>query len=182
MGTSVLLPPLTRPCSRIKRVDARGRPLNPDEQEEHDAAYFDEDRIVVPEIPEDYVEPWFSFRTLWVFTGPGWLMSIAYLDPGNIEADLQSGAIAEYSLLWVLLWASVLGLVFQRLSARLGVVTGKHLAQVGDGRGEVCMLNELTRNTFRSRMTPEILEKETRKSSLFFFFQKLCLKLVILTK
>ncbi len=63
-------------------------------------------------------------------SGPGWLMSIAYLDPGNIEADLQSGAIAEYKLLWVLFWATVLGLIFQRLAARLGVVTGRHLAQV----------------------------------------------------
>ena len=57
-------------------------------------------------------------------------MSIAYLDPGNIESDLQSGAIAEYQLLWVLFWATVLGLILQRLSARLGVVSGKHLAEV----------------------------------------------------
>ena len=57
-------------------------------------------------------------------------MSIAYLDPGNIESDLQSGAIAKYKLLWVLLWATVLGMVMQRLSARLGVVSGKHLAEV----------------------------------------------------
>ena len=58
------------------------------------------------------------------------LVSIAYLDPGNIESDMQSGAIAEYKLLWVLLWATVLGMVLQRLSARLGVVSGKHLAEV----------------------------------------------------
>lgn len=57
-------------------------------------------------------------------------MSIAYLDPGNIESDLQSGAIAEYKLLWVLLWATILGMMMQRLSARLGVVSGKHLAEV----------------------------------------------------
>ena len=57
-------------------------------------------------------------------------VSIAYLDPGNIESDLQSGAIAEYKLLWVLLWATVLGLMMPRLSARLGVVSGKHLAEV----------------------------------------------------
>lgn len=45
-------------------------------------------------------------------------MSIAYLDPGNIESDLQSGAIAKYKLLWVLLGATILGLLMQRLSAR----------------------------------------------------------------
>ncbi|ODN05737.1 Protein Malvolio [Orchesella cincta] len=72
----------------------------------------------------------FSFRKLWAFTGPGFLMSIAYLDPGNIESDLQSGAAAQYKLLWVLLWATILGLAMQRLAARLGVVSGMHLAEV----------------------------------------------------
>ncbi|XP_069840895.1 natural resistance-associated macrophage protein 1 [Dendropsophus ebraccatus] len=72
----------------------------------------------------------FSFRKLWAFTGPGFLMSIAYLDPGNIESDLQCGAIAGFKLLWVLLGATFLGLVCQRLAIRLGVVTGKDLAQV----------------------------------------------------
>ncbi|KAK2505538.1 hypothetical protein MC885_010800, partial [Smutsia gigantea] len=75
----------------------------------------------------------FSFRKLWAFTGPGFLMSIAFLDPGNIESDLQAGAVAGFKLLWVLLWATVLGLLCQRLAARLGVVTGKDL-------GEVCHL------------------------------------------
>ena len=40
-----------------------------------------------------------NMSKLWAFTGPGWLMSIAYLDPGNLEADLQSGAFAGYELL-----------------------------------------------------------------------------------
>ncbi|NWH36954.1 NRAM1 protein, partial [Chloropsis hardwickii] len=77
--------------------------------------------------------PGFSFRKLWAFTGPGFLMSIAYLDPGNVESDLQSGALAGFKLLWVLLWATVLGLLCQRLAIRLGVVTGKDL-------GEICYL------------------------------------------
>ena len=41
----------------------------------------------------------FSFRKLWAFTGPGFLMSIAYLDPGNIESDLQSGAKAGFKVI-----------------------------------------------------------------------------------
>uniref|UniRef100_A0A8C9X3S6 Solute carrier family 11 member 2 n=1 Tax=Sander lucioperca TaxID=283035 RepID=A0A8C9X3S6_SANLU len=72
----------------------------------------------------------FSLRKLWAFTGPGFLMSIAYLDPGNIESDLQSGAKAGFKLLWVLLAATIIGLLLQRLAARLGVVTGMHLAEV----------------------------------------------------
>ncbi|KAK2586741.1 hypothetical protein KPH14_011773 [Odynerus spinipes] len=78
--------------------------------------YFADERIKIPEIEGTG----FSFRKLWAFTGPGFLMSIAYLDPGNIESDLQSGTIAKYKLLWVLLSATILGLVMQRLSARLG--------------------------------------------------------------
>ncbi|KAJ9540789.1 hypothetical protein OSB04_027295 [Centaurea solstitialis] len=74
--------------------------------------------------------PPFSWRKLWVFTGPGFLMSIAFLDPGNLEGDLQAGAIAGYSLLWLLLWATVIGFFVQLLSARLGVVTGRHLAEL----------------------------------------------------
>ncbi|XP_056130028.1 natural resistance-associated macrophage protein 2-like isoform X2 [Lampris incognitus] len=90
------------------------------------STYFDQR---VP-IPEDSNKTSFSFRKLWAFSGPGFLMSIAYLDPGNIESDLQSGAKAEYKLLWVLLGATIIGLLLQRLAARLGVVTGMHLAEV----------------------------------------------------
>ena len=56
-------------------------------------------------------------------------MSLAYLDPGNLESDLQSGAYTSYSLLWVLFLSTVFGGVLQVLSLRLGVVTGKNLAQ-----------------------------------------------------
>lgn len=76
------------------------------------------------------LSPSFSWRKLWLFTGPGFLMSIGFLDPGNLEGDLQAGAIAGYSLLWLLLWATVMGLLIQLLSARLGVATGKHLAEI----------------------------------------------------
>lgn len=43
-------------------------------------------------------QPGFSFRKLWAFTGPGFLMSIAYLDPGNVESDLQGGALAGFKV------------------------------------------------------------------------------------
>jgi NRAMP (natural resistance-associated macrophage protein)-like metal ion transporter len=90
------------------------------------ATYFADEKIQIPEADTSS----FSFRKLWAFTGPGFLMSIAYLDPGNIESDLQSGTVAQYKLLWVLLSATMLGLLMQRLSARLGVVTGLHLAEM----------------------------------------------------
>jgi natural resistance-associated macrophage protein len=46
----------------------------------------------------DFFQHHFQWRRLWAFTGPGFLMSIAYLDPGNIESDLQSGAVAQYKV------------------------------------------------------------------------------------
>lgn len=69
-------------------------------------------------------------RKLLVFTGPGWLMSIAYVDPGNLEADLQCGAQFGYQLLWALLYATGFGLAMQLIAARLGVATRHHLAEI----------------------------------------------------
>ncbi|PIC18841.1 hypothetical protein B9Z55_024592 [Caenorhabditis nigoni] len=81
---------------------------------------FNDDIAV--DIPDDEEDSWISWRKLWAFTGPGFLMSIAYLDPGNIESDLQAGAQAEYRLLWVLLVSHIIGMLLQRMSARLGVI------------------------------------------------------------
>ena len=71
----------------------------------------------------------FSWRKLWRYAGPGWLMSLAYLDPGNLESNLQQGAYTDFELVWVLWWATVVGFVLQEMSARLGLVTGRDLAQ-----------------------------------------------------
>ncbi|XP_019762505.1 protein Malvolio [Dendroctonus ponderosae] len=87
---------------------------------------YEDERI---QIPDDEGTS-FSWRKLWAFCGPGFLMSIAFLDPGNIESDLQCGTIVSYKLLWVLLIATILGLLMQRLSARLGVVSGLHMAEL----------------------------------------------------
>jgi natural resistance-associated macrophage protein len=56
-------------------------------------------------------------------------MSIAYVDPGNIESDLQAGVASGYGLLWVVAWATALGFLVQMQSAKLGVATGRDLAQ-----------------------------------------------------
>ncbi|CAG9864884.1 unnamed protein product [Phyllotreta striolata] len=95
------------------------------ETDERDT-YFSDDKIIIPD--DDGKK--FSFKKLWAFTGPGFLMSIAYLDPGNIESDLQSGTIGNYRLLWVLFSATMLGFLMQTLATKLGVVTGLHLAEM----------------------------------------------------
>ncbi|EPS61735.1 hypothetical protein M569_13057, partial [Genlisea aurea] len=104
---------------------------------DEDRAYDSSQKVQIigvddsPDAGDDsFSRPPFSWRKLWLFTGPGFLMSIAFLDPGNLEGDLQSGAIAGYSLLWLLLWATAMGLLIQLLSARLGVATGRHLAEL----------------------------------------------------
>ncbi|KAJ2764511.1 hypothetical protein GGI18_006424, partial [Coemansia linderi] len=74
-------------------------------------------------------EDLFSFRKLLRFAGPGFAMSIAYVDPGNICSDLHCGAVAGYKLIWLLFLTHAIGLYIQTLSARIGIVTGRNLAQ-----------------------------------------------------
>merc|ERR1719174_3491346 len=81
-------------------------------------------------MPCDPAETSFSCATFMKYAGPGWLMSLAYLDPGNLESDLQNGAFAGYALIWVLFFCTLAGLILQMLAARLGTVTGHHLATV----------------------------------------------------
>src|SRR6476661_8619533 len=63
------------------------------------------------------------------FVGPAILVSVGYMDPGNWGTDLQAGASFKYGLLWVVALSSVMAVVMQVLSARLGLVTGKDLAR-----------------------------------------------------
>ena len=70
-----------------------------------------------------------SWQNFLMHMGPGFLMCIAYVDPGNLEADLQTGATTGYKLLWVLLYSTLLGGLLQSLAAKLGVSTSRHLAQ-----------------------------------------------------
>src|SRR3954470_2760091 len=62
------------------------------------------------------------------FIGPSVLASIAYMDPGNFATNIQAGARHGYMLLWVVLLANLVAMLFQSLSARVGVVTGHSLA------------------------------------------------------
>jgi manganese transport protein len=64
------------------------------------------------------------------FAGPAVVASIAYMDPGNFATNIQAGAKYGYELLWVVLVANVVAMLFQGLSAKLGIVTGKNLAEL----------------------------------------------------
>jgi manganese transport protein len=64
------------------------------------------------------------------FVGPAVVASIAYVDPGNFATNIQAGAKYGYDLLWVVLAANLIAMLFQALSAKLGIVTGRNLAEM----------------------------------------------------
>src|SRR5450830_2123108 len=64
------------------------------------------------------------------FVGPAVIASIAYMDPGNFATNIQAGAKYGYGLLWVVLLANLIAMLFQALSAKLGIVTGRNLAEL----------------------------------------------------
>lgn len=69
------------------------------------------------------------FKRFLAFCGPGYMVSVGYMDPGNWATDLQGGAEFGYTLLSVILLSSVMAMLLQALSARLGIATGRDLAQ-----------------------------------------------------
>jgi manganese transport protein len=71
-----------------------------------------------------------GMRAYLAFAGPAVIASIAYVDPGNFATNIQAGAKYGYSLLWVVLLANLIAMLFQALSAKLGIVTGRNLAEM----------------------------------------------------
>jgi manganese transport protein len=66
---------------------------------------------------------------MFAFAGPAYLVSVGYMDPGNWATDLEGGARFGYRLLWVLVMSNAMAILLQTLSARLGIVSGRDLAQ-----------------------------------------------------
>jgi manganese transport protein len=66
---------------------------------------------------------------MWAFSGPGYLVAVGYMDPGNWATDLAGGSKYEYKLLSVILLSNLMALLLHHLCARLGIVTGRDLAQ-----------------------------------------------------
>src|SRR5438477_9459496 len=69
------------------------------------------------------------WRRLLSFSGPAFMVSVGYMDPGNWATDLAAGARFGYTLIWVILISNLMAILLQTLSARLGIVTGRDLAQ-----------------------------------------------------
>jgi manganese transport protein len=77
-------------------------------------------------VPPETAGFWRQWRA---FAGPAFLISVGYMDPGNWGTDLKAGALFSYDLLWVVALASLMAIILQLFAARLGIVTGKDLAQ-----------------------------------------------------
>ncbi len=92
------------------------------------------DSLRMPSLPESHrsisITPNSSwFRKMMAFAGPGYLVAVGYMDPGNWATDIGGGAKFGYALLSVVLISNVMAMFLQALSAKLGVVTGRDLAQ-----------------------------------------------------
>jgi len=91
-------------------------------------------RAEVPSLPESYrtipVPKSFGFwRKLLAFSGPGYLVAVGYMDPGNWATDLAGGSAYGYTLMSVIMISSLMAILLQVLAARLGIATGRDLAQ-----------------------------------------------------
>jgi manganese transport protein len=77
-------------------------------------------------VPPHGARPW---RQYLAFAGPGLLVSVGYMDPGNWATDLQAGAQFKYALLWIVALSSLMAIFLQVIAARLGISTGRDLAR-----------------------------------------------------
>ncbi|MBI3259945.1 MAG: Nramp family divalent metal transporter [Ignavibacteriae bacterium] len=70
-----------------------------------------------------------GWKKILAFFGPAYLISVGYMDPGNWATDMEGGSRFGYQLIWVLIMSNLMAVLLQTLSARLGIVSGKDLAQ-----------------------------------------------------
>ena len=79
--------------------------------------------------PKLFPRMWRIFTQFCKFIGPGFIISVAYIDPGNYSTDVAAGAATKYKLLFIVLLSNIFAIVLQSLAVRLGTVTGLNLAQ-----------------------------------------------------
>lgn len=76
-----------------------------------------------------FLRIWRTLTKFCKFIGPGFMISVAYIDPGNYSTDVSAGAATKYKLLFIILMSNIFAIVLQSLAVRLGTVTGLNLAQ-----------------------------------------------------
>ncbi len=108
------------------------QPIDPPQEASNDSGW--RHKRVSASLPEVFSsihvsESWSNWRKLMAFVGPGLMVAVGYMDPGNWATDLAGGARLGYMLLSVILISNIMAIVLQHLSLKLGVVTGRDLAQ-----------------------------------------------------
>lgn len=71
-----------------------------------------------------------KIRQLFKFLGPAFIVSVAYIDPGNFATNISGGSAFNYELIWVILWSNVIAIFLQTMSAKLGIATGYNLPEM----------------------------------------------------
>lgn len=71
-----------------------------------------------------------ELRQFMKFLGPAFIVSVAYIDPGNFATNISGGSIFNYSLVWVILWSNIMAIFLQTMSAKLGIATGHNLPEM----------------------------------------------------
>src|SRR5882757_718567 len=112
------------------RGDAR-RGLNSATEPDKDAWRREAAAVSLPEVHRSIVVPSGApfWRKMLAFAGPGFLVAVGYMDPGNWATDLAGGAQFGYTLLAVILISNLMAILLQHLSIKLGIATGRDLAQ-----------------------------------------------------
>src|SRR5437870_8933357 len=110
-------------ATRVTEADAAGRPPEPGWRRPRLAPSLSEVYRTVP------VGEGAWWRKALAFAGPGYLVAVGYMDPGNWATDLAGGSKFGYTLLSVVLLSNLMAILLQALAAKLGIVTGRDLAQ-----------------------------------------------------
>jgi manganese transport protein len=71
-----------------------------------------------------------KLRQLFKFLGPAFIVSVAYIDPGNFATNISGGSVFNYNLVWVILWSNLMAIFLQSMSAKLGIATGHNLPEM----------------------------------------------------
>src|SRR5258708_17044100 len=120
------------PGGKAPRITAGERPMTAHGMDTAQETWRDE--VMAPSLPEVYrslhVPKTGSFlKKMLAFAGPGFLISVGYMDPGNWDSDLAGGSRYSYTLLSVILISSLMAVLLQSLCVKLGLATGRDLAQ-----------------------------------------------------
>jgi manganese transport protein len=88
------------------------------------------EEFTVGRLPYKQVRSVSKLRILMKYLGPAFIVSVAYIDPGNFATNISGGSVFNYNLIWVILWSNLMAIFLQSMSAKLGIATGHNLPEM----------------------------------------------------